>query len=407
MEGKQIVRNEIDSLFENLNKNQISYCVLRGYLSDSDFYEGTDIDIFLDKKDRKAFEKLIFSLGYKTPRINDNIYPHKQYFKLIPGKLLKLDVVTSIRYGSDLMRLGRPINLEKDSTEYKNIRVLNPEISFRLFLLHLILDKQMVLSKHNAERLETFKSIAGASEENKLLLEILSLRKDLNESKHVLIEKCFIKKGHYLCFHRLKRRINYYRFRLNKKKRNKKICFLGIDGSGKSSSLKFILESYDGRLVSKYMGFHSMETKWGKKYLSKEKISPKIKRFFYIRREMLYRLKNIDDNEYRPILLDRYPWEATLNNRGKYKIIYWFLFNVFFPRPKLGFYFYCDEETSLKRKDDIENIDLFRANKKKADSKYLKKKRIIPVNTDKCSYDDILLIFCNVMMKTNLYELMI
>lgn len=409
MEENRINKLEIDHLFEVLSKEKISYCIIRGYFSDDDLYNGSDIDIYLDKKDKRRFQKLVYNFGYKTPRINDNSFPHKQYFKLVPGKLLKLDVVTSFRFGKKLFKLAQPINVKENIVELQGKQVLKPEFAFKIFLLHLIIDKKGLISTQNSSRLNEFISSINEplSNELKMLLEIVESKKPCNIATKQLIKNKIIVKSKCALLHNLRQRINYYRFRLSKKTRNKKICFLGVDGSGKSSTLDYIFKMFDGRLVSKYMGFHSMETKWGELYLSKNKISPKFKRFLYIRKEMIYRLRNIKNNQYRPVLLDRYPWEATLNNKGKYKLIYWLLFNVFFPRPKMCFYFHCDVETSLRRKTDILDICAFQNNKAKADKKYLNKKRIVNIDTSKTSYEEIASLFCSVMMKKKFYELMI
>lgn len=408
MEENRINKLEIDHLFEALNKEKISYCIIRGYFSDDDLYNGSDIDIYLDKKDKRRFQKLVYNLGYKTPRINDNSFPHKQYFKLVPGKLLKLDVVTSFRFGKSLFKLAQSINVKENIEEFQGKQVLKPEFALRIFLLHLIIDKNGLISKQNSLRLNEFVSSIKEplSNESKMLLEIVESKKPSNLAIKRLIKDKIIVKLRCTLFHNLKQKINYYRFRVSKKTRNKKISFLGVDGSGKSSTLEYILKMFEGRLVNKYMGFHSMETKWGEMYLSKQKISPKFKRFLYIRREMISRLKKIKNDYYRPILLDRYPWEATLNNNGKYKLIYWFLFNVFFPRPKLCFYFHCNVETSLKRKTDILDVCAFQNNKAKADKKYMNKKRIVSIDTSKTSYEEIASLFCTTMMKKNFYELM-
>lgn len=412
--------SEIDLLFKTLNDSRTQYCVLRGYLNEQDFYESKDFDLYVPKKKKKMFEKIVFKLGYKTPSINDNVYPHKQYFKLVEGRMIKIDVVYGLCFGNKLLCFNKSINIEQDSFILNGKRVLKNELSLLLFILHLFFDKRLIVSPANKKRLLEYLEALKIEADNvaiysKTILDIISLIKASNQSSLEIyyskyfkaIKKEYLKRSNVGLYHRVVRFINSYRLQLRNKTRERTITFIGVDGSGKSSSLEYVSNVFNDKVYVQYMGFKDMETKYGELYLSPKKIRPAIKRFLYIHKEMKYRYKKAKASTRRIVLFDRYVWEAVDNSNGKYHLIFWILFKLFFPKPKLTVYLYCDTSLSLSRKDDIVDKNAFIFMKNKFDKTYLYKKKTITIDTGKMSYEETLNIFCNAIMKNKMYELLI
>ena len=180
-----------------------------------------------------------------------------------------------------------------------------------------------------------------------------------------------------------------------------------MDGSGKSSTIKALEKVLGAGCYVQYMGFREMETKWGRDwYASGKRFKFKLIPFIGVYLEMWHRYLKYRFSNGRIIIFDRFPWEAFDNGMGKYKVLYFFLFKVLFPKPYKTYYLYCSEETSLRRKDDIHDKELFIAMKKRFDSKYKDKNRILSFNTDELSIDEIVRLLCDDIMKTGLYEYM-
>ena len=410
----------IDLLFEELNKEKVEYAVLRGYLNKTDFYNGKDVDIFVNKKHKKKYEKIMFGLNYKTPKINDNVYPHKQYFCFSNEGLLKIDTVFGLHFRKKLLKYKKKIDFLRDTTNYGTLKVFKPELSLTLFILHLVFDKANVVSDNNKARLKEYVSLIefNGAQLNLILPNYIvsyvksMLAEHFNSSNHDVdissnLKKEYLKRMRLNGFYLLLKKIKGTHLYLRNKYRRREIAFIGIDGSGKSSSLEYISTYLGEQSSSQYMGFREMETKYGKLYLSNDPIKPRIKRFYYIYKEMYFRLKKVRKSNKKLILLDRYPWEAYDNSFGKYKIIYWFFFKLLFPKPKCGMYLYCDVNVSLSRKDDIIDKEQFVKNKNNFDNTYMNNKKFVSVDTGIVSYEKTLELFCDMILNNGMYELLI
>lgn len=171
----------------------------------------------------------------------------------------------------------------------------------------------------------------------------------------------------------------------------KTICFVGVDGSGKSSTIELLRDQLgDKKVCVQYMGAKLWETKIGRKYHG-HKIPHTWKNGVMFNLSLIYEmyyrvLKHHGEDKI--VFFDRYVDELVIyRESGNNKIIaalYHIFFRWLFPRPEATFYFTCPIEISVKRKDDLSSemaIGRLERNKKLLDGYYCKKKGVCVIDT--------------------------
>ena len=166
--------------------------------------------------------------------------------------------------------------------------------------------------------------------------------------------------------------------------KNKSICILGVDGTGKTS-LTTALKEYFGQSADiQYMGLHSCETSYARSRYNTEnhryEFLSVLKNFAALYLEMWYRIVCHWPTR-KIIIYDRYSWEIMLKYKGVKRTITKLFLKTLFPKPKYVFYLYCPVEISLSRKNDIESIVEFRDTKKEYDLNFMHSKKIISIDT--------------------------
>lgn len=412
--------NYIQEIFKSLNVQNINYVVLRGYIPLEEITYSADIDIYVHPSDLKKTKNILKTIGFKTPYINACNYPHVQYFLLTSEQFLKIDIVTELCFGEALFSYVREGNLLQYIVQRDYIKTFRTDIALELFVLHIIFDKGE-LSITNCQRLFAF---FKDCKEKKLSLnnlptaikhfcdlvienvDINALNQEIRYLKETLVcEEGLLKVKPNKCrLQRRTRRNVKWRYRLNRLPR-KSIALIGVDGSGKSTTVQALQKLLGSKCCVQYMGFREMETFWGEKYYaSGKRFKFKFIPFLGIYFEMWYRYLKNRFNNYKVIFYDRFPWEAYDNGFGKYKVVYFILFKVLFPRPKKVYYLHCSVETSLDRKSDITDKELFINMKKRFDKKYKDKRNIRSFNTDDLTTTEIVNYICNDIMNNNFYE---
>ena len=408
---------KIISVFSDLNTAGVRYSVLRGYIPIEELDTSKDIDVFVKKEDMHRFKAIMDKHGFKNPKINACRFPHIQFFNLYKEGIIKFDVVTELCFGESLITYKEADGLFDKTVMEEYIRVFPDSIALELLLIHILLDKGEI-SEENQQRvvnlcLRNKKEAISEIDENLKELAIECLNEDI-DSINIYITKNksrIIDALNHLKprsdLNRLHARTNRnvkWRYRFHRLHR-RSIALIGVDGSGKSTTIKELKKTLGEGCFVQYMGFREMETKWGKEwYASGKKFKIKIIPFLGVYLEMWYRYLKYRFYNGRIVLYDRFPWEAFDNGTGKYKAIYFLLFKVLFPRPYKVIYLHCSTETSLKRKNDITNVELFKSMKLRFDSKYKNDKKIMSFNTDVMETSDIVDQICKYIMDSGLYE---
>lgn len=392
------MNNEIENIFILLNENNIDYMILRDY---DNINNSTDIDIYVNKKDKKKINDLLIKNMWKTPHINDNKYPHKQYLKIINHRVIKLDLVFGLIYGNNEYK----IDIKSDN--YKRIKskfyVPREDLAIIMMMYHMIYDKRNFSSKNidilrkmmdEYNTADNKNNIAGSDDIIKLVNEILeydnidvlnneviSYQERLNACKYA--KKIGFKRLFLNIAINIKRALN----RVYKIVRKSNIAFVGLDGAGKSSAIENLNKVFCNSSFIEYMGLRDFSFKLLDRIIAKENNGMKINKTERILRLFLLyidMLKRYFRRRFKSkiILFDRYVNDYHINSYGKMKIIYKFLFLWLFPKTKKTVYLYCDINTSLKRKNDIKNIESFTIMKKRYDKFFINKKRNVCISTD-------------------------
>lgn len=181
--------------------------------------------------------------------------------------------------------------------------------------------------------------------------------------------------------------------------RNKNICVIGVDGSGKSSIVNNLKGFLSEECEIQYMGTRDHLSKIAKKRFSYgreqrknknivSKIVNSVVNITILLIEMWYRVIR-HWTESKIVIYDRYTWDIYLSSYGIKKTIMKLLFKVFFPKPEFVFYLYCPLEVSLKRKDDIVDIDLFKRTKQSYDKEYINSSKVISLDSSVFNIEEI------------------
>lgn len=379
----------LENLFSKFNNNNIDYCIIRDFNDLSLINESEDIDLLIRSSDFLRADKLLRYLGWGTPKINPNAFGHVQYYKCEAKKIYKLDILKDLYYADGRYKL----NLEKTTICYiqqNGIRIPTEEFALLFLVLHIVLDKTFV-SEKNAVQLENLMKTVK-NKDNwwwKIAKEIVE-RHDyqlLSKQKYIKeIEKndCVEKIDNKIWC--IKRRLIGRLWRMNIHKNS--FAVIGVDGTGKSSTIEALKDYYGNDVFVQYMGFRSYITKIAKKWSTNK--APKVNlpgvnlimqqvSCYY---EMLCRYYLAKRSGRKLVLFDRYAWETYDNARNGYvKLFSWTLFKLLFPKPYRIVYLYCPTDVSLSRKDDIDDAEGFMKMKERIDSKYMKNRSALILDT--------------------------
>jgi thymidylate kinase len=168
------------------------------------------------------------------------------------------------------------------------------------------------------------------------------------------------------------------------------IAILGVDGSGKSTAVELVGNHYGKDCVVTYMGFRryedprieQLQKKTDRNILDSLRILLLIYKCFWYRYNKALKAKKL-------ILFDRYTHEGFINASGRFKGLRVLLFKYLFPKPSKIVYLYCSVEESLRRKDDIDNKELFITVKKRFDDYFLNRKGVLSLDTGFFSREEI------------------
>lgn len=391
---------QILNIFKEFNDNNIEYFILRDFETIDNILNSRDIDIYVNPLYRKNVSIIMNKLGWYTPRTNDNKYPHKQFYKMISGKVFKFDLVYGLNYGKRNYSIKENLVDVKKFNRIENIKIAEEKNALITMLLHMLFDKENISEKN----LKIFKNIFKNYEKkynnrkddfyiiSKKIIEnnINDTNKNITEYQKMLykyikenkFKNIFIKSKILLC----KIVKNLY---LIFSRRN--IAIIGVDGSGKSSIINELNSIFSDNSVIVYMGQKDYETKLLKKLVNKEKcniIHKIIKRILMIyeqfKRYYKYRFTK------KIVFFDRYVDDSFINSRKSEKIFNNLLYKVVFPKPKLKIYMYCNTEISFRRKTDIIDKDAFKNMKKRYDDYYLNNNKVISICTDNTKENDVI-----------------
>ncbi len=258
-------------LFKNLNANDVTYGVLRGYENlPEEVYN--DIDFGVSKSQINLFFHIVEETleGFELKEVHylrkDVLY-QKYFYNSKTNRHLHIDVWCEFSYkGLRYLNFDSALN---SNIYYKNIRVLNNSyevsLSFLKEFLHmgkLRQDKATLLGEKLSKasnKLNPVKSYFSESSHNFFIKSIQTRLFELKEYRNKYILKLFIaniRKHGFYCFINIFR---YYNFELKNyfSPKGKFVCLVGPDGSGKTACYNIIKDDVCSIKYNKLVYFHS------------------------------------------------------------------------------------------------------------------------------------------------------
>jgi thymidylate kinase len=393
--------SEIKKALEALNKYNIEYVIARNYefLIKGKIYEGKDVDVCISKRSIRRAKKVFRKLGYAEMAINP-FSNHLGFGKFIISarKLIFFHIHVGGITGANLMYLNSE-HLIENRRKIDYFYVPSCEDELLVVLLHCILDKR-----------------AFRKDYRKVLTDLLSKDPDMEYVKHVLTRRIggtyakfvlsYLDMGEFDAIeakakimhkyfmdnypNRLFSLLRVYGFGAIWKglwlmKNKPLISFIGMDGSGKTTTSNKVIEIikknylrveyvYGGRGRNNILPIQAIGKGYrkagGKGSLGKE--GKGLKKFSLIHtcaapvfafdqflRYLFKILPSRKKNDF--VITDRYSTDILLMN----KVPMWLkriLYSVF-PRPTMTIYLYNTPEILAKRKGDHPIEDLQRQEK--------------------------------------------
>lgn len=401
--------NEPIEILQELEKNKIEYVVLRGYIPIEKINFSKDVDIYIPYKYKKKVEKFFEKKGWYTTRINYARFPHKQYICVTETGFKKIDVVFGLFYGKKLFHYLKEKELIDTRKKVDGIYVPKEVLAIETLVLHICFDKGN-LSENNKKNIELLLKSTSNDYENNLFIQIAKrlLKEKWNkdcfrEHKKTILEKNIVKTNPKHFYYMLKFRLNSYLLAFIKRVKNNSLCIIGVDGTGKSTTIENLKKLFDDKMVIQYMGFKNFEKKCVNKYMEKNK-KGKLYKFNVLVIQWYDFICRYLKNRFskKIVLFDRYPDESIICFDGIAKIIAFIQYKLFFPRPKNIYYLYCSETTSLRRKNDIDDEKRFIEKKRRFDNKYMNMKKVIKISTDSNTNEEVQRIIVENLNKKNI-----
>ena len=382
-----------EELFSALNEAKIQYFLMRDYQSVETVQQSEDVDVVMDENSRNKANSVIISSGWQTPKHNINYYGHQQYYKWDGEKVIKLDIIYGLYFGNGLYSIKDQASIFSGVIEFGSARIPKPTDGLLIQICHLIYDKKDISEKN---RLFLVYLLSQITDKDSLLFTCGNCLLSEND------ENVFDCLGIDLCNKGMVQKHNsfYVEARwLYKKclahfvhKKSVTIAIIGVDGTGKSTSINAINEYYGDAVATQYMGFRLFQTKIAKSWYGRKKRIPIIGFFvdcIILPYEMWYRYIHALSEGNDIVLFDRYPWEIYDNSCGIARIINYCLFKLLFKKPDGIIYLYCSVDTSLSRKDDIVDEKAFRRMKAAFDKQYKEYSGTLALNTDDMGVEDV------------------
>lgn len=368
-------RNQIiNAVLDELNRENIRYCILRNYefLIDPNAEPGFDLDISIAVEDQEKAKRTFIENGFieKPPQFS---LKHQGYQRFATEDMQNIgfDVQWGGVVWNDVYYLKEVIYARRKKVDA--IYILSDEDAFIMYLCHSLLGKRYFKSKYQKKLQELaqkdldisyIRAHLGKTFGNlKLGDELVTLVKnnkfdELLKLRHKLIRR-FIS-GHYWSFTKL-----FFRWLKEKKlpRKHPLIAFIGPDGSGKSTlvaALKVVLEKNRRTPAVIYLGRGKKNVlpiaAPGKLVKKSIKSTQTLKKIIYTCASPIYTLDLllrylfiVCPKRWKHITItDRYATDIYLIPNVS-KPLCSFLFRLF-PKPTLTFYLYNDVKTLYERK---------------------------------------------------------
>ena len=359
---------------QTMTKTDIDYFVIRGFNPLIQLEQDGDIDLYVNPKDRRKVHNFLVSLGFYTPFFNPTRYPHVQYILLKNAKVYRIDIQFDFLFGNNLLR---PKNLELGSHIDHGVRIANPTCALQLLLYHILFDKRELSRTNKTRLLESVRIYPASDELVANAKSILRAKSPLNEIAKAWRAELSYNPLRKLWRQHIIRKLFKIGYALHKYFHNRTIAIVGIDGSGKSTTIESLQKTIPDKLRIQYMGNKDFKSKLAKTYTYKNH------KLIALPITYLAMWSRIISGLTKPqiTIFDRYSWETYYLASRPAKPLFFFPYFFLPPKPKLVYYLHCPLETSLARKDDIDDKQQFALMKQKTDTFYKNRRNIVSFDT--------------------------
>lgn len=137
---------DLTNLFKELNKKNVTYCVLRNFDDLPRVYLGQDVDLYVSIDHKNLFFEILLNFAKKNKLINSKNYfteysSHYRFGSQIANFLfLPIDAIYEYKWNG--ITIIETDTIKKNIINYKKIKVLNKNISVAITLIKKILFNQ-------------------------------------------------------------------------------------------------------------------------------------------------------------------------------------------------------------------------------------------------------------------------
>jgi thymidylate kinase len=178
-------------VFKMLNKAEVPYCLLRGYDELAEDASKKEIDILVDSQHLDRFEGQVSELGFVSLP-SWGYAPHYYFigYDKIDDTWLKLDVVTDTVYGKPVrhMHLDLAKQCLVNRIQHNGLYVQDPAKEFITLLLHCILDKGKIQSKHRRRLNSLRNTLARKTRNYRWVIDYLRHYLPITIKRHAVVQ---------------------------------------------------------------------------------------------------------------------------------------------------------------------------------------------------------------------------
>jgi len=253
-------KEELLKILKLLDKDKLSYVIIRNFEFITSGPIGKDVDICVKKQDYNKIKKLLLKNNWVHINTCNAAY-HEVFYKILTHKTI-LSIHLHIGGVSGINVHHYPVELLLNNSEViKGFRI--PKITYALFsiIIHVLFDRRIVQEKYR----EYFNKIKWTLIDKELLAKILNNYFSnpktvillLKEKNYDYLEKIMpeLRKNYYTNkkLAMLNYKLRLYKWGFTRVKSCKLVSIIGMDGTGKSTLINNLDKLYSTSLIKHKM----------------------------------------------------------------------------------------------------------------------------------------------------------
>lgn len=389
--------------------NKYEYFVLRDYDDENKINNCSDVDMYVSEKDINKVQKILEKEGFVLQKNIPCKYPHLQY-KKISDRIYRFDVVTKLMYGKNqyyFIPEKNNLTYETDKTNF-DVKIPNKQLAIYTMLLHILFDKNdfseknYTLMQNLIKKEKTDNDVINKIIEDIRNNDIEKCNNNIQNYQKLVLDNNIMKSNPAKKYCDFKILIKKIYTALKRRLERRNVAVIGVDGSGKSTTIEELHNILGSESIIVYMGLKNFKFKYCKDNESFQGLNgiQKLKYYTLLYIDFLCRYFKYRYTS-KIVIFDRYIYDTLANDKKPRlkKILDDIFYKVLYPKPKLIYYLHCDVETSLKRKNDINDVERFNKYKNNYDRVVKKNKKIKEISSNRYNNDQIIQIIAKDLNK--------